>query len=721
MKWAKGLFVLLLLLKMAVFAEETSFKKLTVEDIYLNLNLYKKLPRGLKWLPKGKQLSYLKIDPETGEQQLWIMDAKSRQARNVLTDKQMRWIGGNDTIQVSLMGYMWFPEEDGLLLREAGDLFYYNFDRDNVVRLTVSSQEEENVSISPHGRKVAFVRNNDIYVVDVATRQEKRLTFDGNDLVLNGKKDWVYQEELGSRGDFKGYWWSPDGRYIAYYQMDDRPVPEYPIVDFSLLHPAVTMERYPKAGDPNPIVKVGVVDVQTANTLWLDLGEETDVYFPRVYWVPGTNQIAVMRLDRHQQQLDFLFCDPQTGKSHLVLSEHDSCWINVDDFVYFFKKKNWFLWGSERSGYRHLYLYDFQGNLIKQLTEGEWTVTSLEGVDERKGYAYFVGTRDGLLERHLYRVGLDSRKIKRLTRAEGVHSVRVAPGGRYFIDYFSAPLTPTRVSLYCTDGKLLKILEKNEHPELAAYHLSAPEFLEIPGENGLIYHAMMIKPPHFDPTKKYPVLVYVYGGPHSQLVIKRFTNLWHQLMAQKGYIVFTLDNRGTANRGSAWERAIYRRLGQIELQDQLVGVKYLKSLPYVDASRIGIWGWSYGGYMTLYALTRSREFKAGAAVAPVTDWHYYDTIYTERYMALPAENEDGYYRGSPIHFADSLHGALLIAHGTGDDNVHFQNTEQFIDRLVEAGKMYRLVIYPGQGHSIRSTEDRIHLFRTITRFFLENL
>ena len=721
MKWVKGFIIFSLFLKLVVFAEEPSFKKLTVEDIYLNLNLYQKLPRALKWLPKGKQLSYVKISPENGEQQLWIMDAKSRIARSILSNKQLQVIEGKDTLQISLMRYSWFPGEDGLLLQDLNDLFYYSFDRNKIVRLTRTPETEENVSISPDGRKVAFVRNNNLYIVNVPSGQEKQLTFDGEEHLLNGKKDWVYQEELGSRGDFKGYWWSPDSRKIAYYQMDDRPVPEYPLVDFSQLHPVVTMERYPKAGEPNPIVKVGVVNVETAKTVWLNLGDDTDVYFPRVYWVPGTGEVAVMRLDRHQQHLDFLFCNPTSGESRVVLSESDPHWINIEDFVYFFKKKNWFLWGSERSGYRHLYLYDLQGNLIRQLTEGDWAVTSLEGVDERKGYAYFVGTKDGLLERHLYRVGLDSRKIKRLTREEGVHSVRVAPEGRYFIDYFSAPLTPVRVTLYRADGKRIKVLEKNEHPELAEYQLSNPEFLTITGKAGLEYHAMMIKPPHFDPTRKYPVLIHVYGGPHSQLVIKRFTNLWHQMMAQKGYIVFTLDNRGTANRGRDWETAIYKHFGKLELEDQLVGVKYLKSLPYVDSTRIGIWGWSFGGYMTLYAMTHSREFKAGVAVAPVTDWRYYDTIYTERYMALPEENADGYYQSSPINFADSLHGALLIAHGTVDDNVHFQNTVEFIDRLVDAGKLYQLLIYPGKEHSIRGQEARIHLFRSITEFLLKNL
>lgn len=711
-----GFFILIIGLK------ANDFKELTVEDIYYRLNLRAGFPTALKWLPGGEKYSYIAYDSTTGEEQLRVVEAGSGKEKTVLSASEMTFTNHQgEAERVSLRRYRWRKSEDGLLFIHRGDLFFYDLKQKKLSRLTETEEREENVLLSPDGKWVSFVRENNIFVVEIKSKTEKQLTFDGSETLLNGKKDWVYQEELGERGNFLGYWWSPDSRHIAYYQMDDGPVPQYPLVDYRELHPSVDFMRYPKAGDPNPVVKIGVVNVQTGDRQWLDLSENPDVYYPRVYWLPNGKQLAVMRMDRHQQKLDFLFVNITTGEYRTVISEQDSFWINIEDFVYFFKKKEWFLWGSEKSGFRHLYLYDYRGNQLRQLTSGNWAVTSFEGVDEKRGLVYFVGAKKDLLERHLYRVNIKGRKFRRLTEEEGVHQPRLAPGGKYFLDYYSDPKTPLRLSLHRADGKLLRTLAGKSFPRLAEYQLPEPEYFTIPGDSGRTFYALMIKPPDFDPGRKYPVLIYVYGGPHSQLVIKRYPNLWLQLMAQKGYIVFSLDNRGTANRGRKWETAIYRQLGRIELKDQLRGVEYLKTLPYVDKDRIGIWGWSYGGYMVLYALTHSDVFKAGAAVAPVTDWRFYDSIYTERYMGLPAENKAGYRASAPLEAADSLKGALFIAHGLNDDNVHFQNTVQFIDRLIRAGKNFRMMSYPGQGHSILSTADRVHLYRALTRFFIEEL
>ncbi|MEJ2635519.1 MAG: prolyl oligopeptidase family serine peptidase, partial [Calditrichia bacterium] len=386
-------------------------------------------------------------------------------------------------------------------------------------------------------------------------------------------------------------------------------------------------------------------------------------------------------------------------------------------FVYFFKNKNRFIWGSEQSGYNHLYLYDYNGTLLQPLTQGDWAVTSLEGVDENKGLVYYVSTEKDLLERQLYVVNLKGQDKTMLTAKEGFNEISMAPHAKYYLDDFSAPLTPGQISMHQADGKFLADVNVRKAPDYSEYNLVMPEYFTIKSDSGLTYHASMIKPPDFDPAKKYPVLVYVYGGPHSQVVAKNFTNPWHQMMAQKGFIVFMMDNRGTANRGRKWETAIYRDLGRIELIDQLRGISYLKSLPYVDANRINIWGWSYGGYMTLYALTHSDVFHAGTAVAPVTDWRYYDSIYTERYMGLPSENEKGYQESAPLNYAGQLKGKLFLAHGSDDDNVHFQNSVQFIHRLIDSDLLYRFQVYPNQSHSIRSIPDRIQLFQSITRFF----
>jgi len=706
----------------ALSINATEFKELTVEDIYYRLNFRAGFPLALKWLPGGEKYSYVAYDSTNGEEQLRVVDVRSGKEKTVLSGSEVTFTNREgETEQISLRRYQWLESENGLLFIHRGDLFFYDLKRKKFSRLTDTEDIKKNVTLSPDNKWVSFVRGNNIFALKIKSKMEKQLTFDGSETLLNGKKDWVYQEELGKRGDFLGYWWSPDSRHIAYYQIDDGPVPEYPLVDYNLLHPSVEFMRYPKAGDPNPVVKIGVLNVETGDNHWLNLSKDPDVYFPRVYWLPDGQRLAVMRMDRHQQKLDFLFVNIKTGQYRTVLSERDPFWINIDDFVYFFKKKNWFLWGSEKSGFRHLYLYDYQGNQLRQLTAGDWAVTSFEGVDEKRGLVYFIGTEKDLLERHLYRVDIKAKKQQRLTNGEGVHRPLLAPGRKYYWDYYSDPETPLRLSLYRADGKLLRILAGKTHSQLAEYRLPKPEFFTISGDNGLTYYASMIKPSDFDPGKKYPVLIYVYGGPHSQVVIKRYPNLWHQLMAQKGYIVFSLDNRGTANRGRKWETAIYKRLGKVELEDQLRGVEYLKTLPYVDADRIGIWGWSYGGYMVLYALTHSDVFKAGAAVAPVTSWRYYDSIYTERYMGLPPENEAGYLASSPMETADSLKGKLFIVHGLSDDNVHFQNTVQFIDRLIKAGIEFRMMAYPSQGHSILSTADRVHLYRALTEFFLEKL
>ena len=708
------LFLVFLLLSLSLEAQQTK-RMITLDDV-TSFRFFRKLPRGLKWLPNGKQFTYVKMNREKRTTELWRYDAQRATESVLLSGKDLTYISHEgDTLTIGMWKYQWLPDETGLIFIDKGDIWSYDLSGKKLRRLTETPSLEEEVDVSPDGKYISFIRENNLFVVSIANGEETQLTTDGTDIILNGKLDWVYQEELVGRGKYRAYFWSPQSDRIAYLRFDQTPVPEYPLVDWSTTHPEVEMMRYPKAGDPNSLVKLGVTSIENPGTVWMDIGTETDIYIPRVYWLPSGKELAFMRLDRLQQNLEFLFADPTTGKSRVILHEEDPYWINVDDFVHFFEKKKLFLWGSERSGYNHLYLYDYQGKLVRQITSGNWQVTKLAGIDESDGWIYFSATEKSLLERHLYRVKINGKKFKRLTEKEGSHMIRMAPKSKFFLDYFSGVTVPIEVSLHRDNGKRVSYLLEDDQ-SFREYDINEPEYFTFTGDNGIEYHASIIKPLNFDPTRKYPVLIYTYGGPHGQVVRKGHSGhaLWHFMLSQQGYVIFSMDNRGAGGRGHKWETPIYGHLGKIELEDQLRGVAYLKSLPYIDEKRIGIWGWSYGGYMTLYALTHSDVFRTGISVAPVTNWRLYDTIYTERYMGLPRDNEEGYRKSSPTTVADSLDGKLLLIHGTGDDNVHVQNAIQMIDALVDAGKQFQVMFYPGQRHGIGA--DRKHLYQLMKDF-----
>jgi dipeptidyl-peptidase-4 len=444
-----------------------------------------------------------------------------------------------------------------------------------------------------------------------------------------------------------------------------------------------------------------------------------------VNWLPDSKRVAIQRLNRTQTQLDLLVADAGDGKSRLVLSEKDAYWINLSDDLHFLKDGKRFVWSNERSGYRHLYVFDLEGKQLTQITKGDWEVTGLDAVDETRGVVYFTATEKSPLERQLYRVGLDGAGFARVTKEAGTHTAVVAPNGAAFLDMYSNAAAPARQDMYRMDGTRVAAINENKVAELADYHLSPMEFLTVKSRDGALLNASMIKPPDFDAKKKYPVLVYTYGGPHAQVIRDAWggaTFLWHELMAQKGYIIFSLDNRGSAGRGHAFETPLHFRMGKQELEDQVDGVAWLKSLPYVDGSRMGVWGWSYGGHMTLHAMFEaSDDFKVGFAGGPVTDWRYYDSIYTERYLGLPQQNEKGYQDSSPVKYAGQLKGKLMIAHGTGDDNVHYANTLSVINDLIEAGKYVEVLAFPGRGHGVSDPPARKVLMQRVTQFFLDNL
>jgi dipeptidyl-peptidase-4 len=724
-------------LALALSATAQTRKELTVERIWGQPSLSGTLTTGLQWSPDGKWLSYFQRTGQgrDAKTDVWVMEVASGERRVLLDSEKLQPLlvpagpAGGDRQQTGLgrlapQRYFWAPDGNALLFVSDGNLFWFDLKTQAAKRLTSDKKPLQDPKISPDGRWVSFVREYNLWVVDVGTGKERQLTRDGREELMNGQLDWVYPEELDIR---TAYWWSPDSSQIAFLQMDERPVTKYPLVDFLTPTGETEWMRYPKAGDPNPVVRVGVVSLKGGRARWMDTGAEKDTYIPRVNWLRDSKRLAIQRLNRAQTKLELLFADTASGKSQVIISEEDAYWINLDDDLYFFAdaKLGGFLWSSERDGYRHLYLYDLSGKLLRQVTNGLWEVSQVTRVDEKAGAVYFVATEKSPLERHLYRLEFGGGVASRLTREDGTHSINMAPDAGHYVDTYSNSATPSRQDLYKADGTRAAVINENKVAELADYGLQPVEFFTVRGADGSELNAMMIKPPGFSASKKYPVLVYTYGGPHAQIVRNAWGGanyLWHQMMAQKGYIIFGLDNRGSAGRGHAFESHIHKKFGEEELADQLAGVKYLKSLPYVDGARIGIWGWSYGGYMTSYAMTNAPDtFKAGFAGAPVTDWRQYDTIYTERYMKRPQENEEGYKKSSPVNHAAQLKGKLLIAHGTGDDNVHVANTVQFVEEFIKAGKYPEVMLYPRRGHGVSDSRARVHLFKRVTQFFLDNL
>jgi len=708
-------------------------KALTVERIYSQPSLSGRLTPGLAWTPDGEGLSYFetKGSGKDTKTELWMMDAASGERRLLVAADRLESILPVDTsrpTQATGLGrrapsqYQWSPDGASILFQGPAALAWLDV-KSLAGRTLVSGKVAlADPKISPDGRFVSFVRDHNLWLVNLADGKERVLTQGGTEEIRKGELDWVYPEELEIK---TAYWWSPDSSAIAYLEMDERKVSRYPLVDFSSPSGEAEMERYPTAGGANPIVRVFVVLLNGGEPRAMDTGAETDIYIPRVNWLPDSKQLAIQRLNRAQTRLDLLIADSSTGKMHTALSENDTNWINLGDDLYFLKDGKGFLWSSERSGYRHLYLFDVEGKQLAQLTTGEWEVSAIDAIDEPKGLVYFTATEKSPLERQLYRVAFDGTGFTRLTKDAGTHAAVFSPNAAAFYDTYSNAATPQRQDLCRADGSRIAAINENKVAELADYHLSPTEFLTLKSRDGVQLNASIIKPPDFNPQKKYSVLVYTYGGPHAQVVRNVWGGanfLWHQLMAQKGYIIFSLDNRGSAGRGHAFETPLHFRLGAQELSDQRDGVQYLKSLPYVDPNRIGIWGWSYGGHMTLHAMFEAGDdFKAGFAGGPVTDWRYYDSIYTERYLGLPQKNEKGYQDSSPVKYASQLKGKLLIAHGAGDDNVHYANTLAVINDLIEAGKYVEVLAFPGRGHGVSDPPARRVLMRRVTQFFLDNL
>jgi len=576
---------------------------------------------------------------------------------------------------------------------------------------------------SPDGRMVGFVRDNNLYVTDLATGAETALTKDGSENVINGTSDWVYEEELNLRDAFR---WSPDSRRIAFWRLDQTAIRPFYLLDQDSLYPNLVPVRYPKAGTPNSTVKIGVTEVATGRTSWLDLGTEPDIYVAAMDFADSPTEVWLTRLNRHQNRLDVLLADATTGAARVITSDSDSAWVDANQPRWIAGGKQ-FLLVSEREGYDQVYLFNRDGSLVRRVTPGGWDVLELLGVDEQSKVVYVTGAIDGPLGRPVLRIGLDGKELTRISTEPGTHGVSFDPTCRLYVDTYSRAGVPQVETLRRADGTLVRPLAANLAlvRKVDALRLRAPEFLKVPTPDGVELNAWIIKPRDFDPAKRYPLLMFVYGGPGSQTVTDAWGGpqyLWHQMLAQEGYVVASVDNRGTGGRGAKFMKMTYLHLGRYESADQVAAARWFGRQPFVTADRIGIWGWSYGGYMTSRTVfLGGGVFKAAIAVAPVTDWRFYDTIYTERYMRTPGENPAGYDESAPLTYADSLKSSFLLVHGTGDDNVHFQNSERLVQRLEAANKQFDMRIYPNKTHSIAGGTTRENLYGLFTAWLKAHL
>jgi dipeptidyl-peptidase 4 len=716
MKLITRVLVLLVILPASAILGHAVKKSLTPELVTSEAGIISPSISRVRWRPRSEEISYIRHGDTGG---FWIYDVAVRREHRVELPS---------SADVDLDSYQWSPHGNRMLFQGGGDLWVYHFASKEMRRLTDDPQKEEEPTFSPAGDRVAFVQRNNLYTILLKTGKLTQLTTDGTPLILNGKLDWVYKEELADRATGRAYEWSPDGKEIAYLRLDDNPVPKYPLVNFLSTHVELSTQRFPQPGDPNPQASFHVVSVDgRQNHGWVS----TDIEYlgPSFSWTPDSKAVAFLALNRDQTRMAVHLWNPHSGSDRTLLEEKDPYWINS------LQPPGWledgrFLWLSERDGWLHLYLYGSHGKLLKKLTSGDWMLDHplfsdmpmyQRGGDS--GWVYFLSTQADPRQRQIYRVRLNGSRLERLSKEPGTHTFLLSPDGRYYVETFSDYRTPPVTRLFSSDGALLATLDKPEN-HLRDYALGETDFITVKASDGTDLYGRLVKPPDFDPRKKYPVIVGVYGGPEVQLVRDQWgvTSLEDQLFAEHGFLLWTLDNRGSWGRGHAWETTIFKHLGRQELSDQLAGVNYLKSLPYVDANRMGIWGWSYGGYMTLYTLTHAPEvFKCGAAGGPVTDWKFYDSIYTERYMRTPQENPEGYRESSPLEAAGNLRAKLLLMHGVDDDNVHLQNTINFIEALVRDGKPYELYLQPGEKHGFSTYTARLYLLDRLLGFFEENL
>lgn len=607
--------------------------------------------------------------------------------------------------------------------------YIYDIEKKAVSRLDDDSKGKQRLAeFSPNGLKVAFVRKNNLFVKDLESGTIDQVTSDGKmNEVINGGTDWVYEEEFAFD---KGFYWSAAGSYIAFYKSDESQVKEFQMAMYGNLYPDQYRFKYPKAGEANSVVSIHIYDVRDKFTRPCDIGTNTDQYIPRIKWTKDDMTLCILRMNRLQNKLEFMFTNagaPQKDPlvSSTAFTETSSTYVEITDNIIFLNDNKSFLWTSEMDGYNHIYQIGMDGT-SKQITKGKWDVVSFKGFDEKSGYIYYVSAESSPMQRDLYRVQLDGSKKEKLSTRAGQNDPEFSKGMKYYINTHSDANNPQYITLHRADGKLLHVLVDNKalKSRLEAYGLTKKEFMTIKTEDAEL-NAWMIKPPNMEAGKKYPVFMTVYNGPGINTVNDSWgwnTGMWHHYLAQQGYIVVSVDGRGTGFRGAEFKKCTYQQLGKYETIDQIAAAKYLKTLAYVDGERVGIQGWSYGGYMSLLCMTKGADvFKMGIAVAPVSNWRFYDSIYTERYMRTPQENKDGYDDNSPINHVKKLKGPMLIVHGSADDNVHFQNAMEIVAELIKYNKEFDFEVYPDKNHGIYGGKTRLHLFNKMTDFIMENL
>ncbi len=727
-------------------------KQLSIEAIFAEGGLTGRAPETIKWSPDGSKVSFVLRDDSGEHGELWYVDTATGENKILVSEVKLSQLAPpaskitderekERVTRYHVAAYSWAPDSKHLLFDAHGQLWYYSLETGTAVQLTSSPDPSEDPKFSPDGKRLVYVRKHNLYVHPVSGEEgehplfheEKEKSKDKDkdkskdDDILNGEVDWVYAEELAVRSNF---FWSPEGREILFLQMDESRVPTYPITDWLPTHPRVDQEKYPQPGDPNPVVRIGVAATEGKSKVrWMKLTDNDDTYVPRFGWIREEWAWAEV-LNRKQDVLDLYFIDTKSGKTRKVLSESEpDAWVNVNDDFRVLKSGDRFLWTSWRDGHTHIYLYSFNAQdplaapaqVERQLESGDYEVLAVNGVDSGTGTVFFTANKDDPREEGLFSVKLDGSGMRAISSEPGNYTASFAENGQHYVETHSATLTPQRISVCAAAGACKKIWEGHS---IAEYHPIQPTQLEFKADDGTLLYGSLILPPDAGSGAKIPVIVYIYGGPAGQTVQDAWggTNaLFHQMLAKEGFAIFSVDNRGTPNRGRKFSAAIRGQFGGVELKDQLSALDQLfEKYPQLDRTRTAMWGWSNGGSMTLYALTHSERFKAGISVAPITNQRNYDSVYTERYMGLLQDNTGG-YDNSTVSAAGNLHGSLLLVHGTSDDNVHFQNTVQMVDALIKSQKQFRLMVYPNKTHGIAGPQARSQLFHMMEDFWNKEL
>jgi dipeptidyl-peptidase-4 len=703
-------------------------KKISVEEIYTGAFRAKGMD-ALQSMKNTNQYTVLNTDRTTKSQQIDLYDfATLKKVSTLIDTKNFKELSEN-----GIDSYVFSNDEKQILIaNNSNQIFRHSFTADYFLYDMVSQKiagflgQVQEPTFSPDGTKIAYAKANDLYIYDIASRNTTRVTNDGaKNAIINGITDWVYEEEFAF---VRAFDWSMDSKKLAYIRFDESEVPQFSMDMYKKdLYPTSDTFKYPKAGEKNALVSLHIYNLNGNISQPINLGNYSDFYIARMKWTNDANLVSVQVLNRHQDNLDLIFVDATTANAKVVLNEKDKAYVDVTDNLTFLKD-NSFIWTSEKDGYNHIYLYDKNGKLKNQVTKGNWEVTSYYGFDEKTKTVFYQSVENGSILRDVYKISLDGKKKVKLSSQVGTNAATFSPDFTYFINtYSSATVPPTYTLNSSKDGKQAQEIVNNTAlvDKLKKYDLPAKEFFELTTEKGHKLNAWMIKPKDFDATKKYPVFMYQYSGPGSQEVANNWldtNDMWFMMLSQQGYIIACVDGRGTGYKGAAFKKCTQKELGKFEVEDQIDAAKVIGNYAYVDKSRIGIFGWSYGGFMSSNCLFKGADvFKMAIAVAPVTNWRFYDSIYTERYMTTPQENASGYDENSPINHVSKLKGNFLLIHGTADDNVHVQNSMQMIEALVQANKQFDWAIYPDKNHGIYGGKTRIQLFNKMTNYIKEKL